>query len=596
MLVTGLAGALVAPAGSPAAASAAPSVPPPGHRASTLTVALLQGVDSLNPFQGTFVSSTQMFRLAYDFLTDYDPRDNSPRPGLAESWSVSPDGHTWTYRIRQGATWSDGKPVTAADVAFTYNLILRGPARGTANSALVKTFKAVTAPAPDTLVITTTVPTTTMLALDIPIVPAHVWSRIPDVREYPNTPAGGRPVVSSGPFQLVEARANQFYRFRANPRHPTRAPNVDELVFQYFTSSDAAVQALRKGEVDAVGNLTPAQYEALGAEPSVGRNAGRGNRFTELGFNPGARRADGTRIGDGHPALADRRLREAVEFAIDRPALVKRVFQGHAEPGAGYLPPAATPWSWQPAGSGRRGFDPARANQLLDAAGYRRGPGGVRTTPDGRRPLRLRLYVPPERAHYQQAATYLKEWLRVVGIDVRPRLVPDTQLGSLVEAGRYDLFLGGWLADPDPDFLLSVHGCAALPGADGGTDSYFCDPGYDRLYAEQARQTDRAKRIELVHRMQEQLYREASPIILYYPASLEAYRKDRFTGFVSRPAPSGSILGYWSYTAAGPVTGSADTGSGGAGAGVALGAGAAAAVAVGGLILYRRRTTRDQRE
>jgi peptide/nickel transport system substrate-binding protein len=561
-----------------------------GREPPALTVALLQGVDSLNPFLGTFASSSQIFRLVYDYLTGYDPRDNSPAPGLAESWSVSQDGRTWTYRIRSGSTWSDGMPVTSSDVAFTYNLILGGSAAGTVNSALVKTFESVTAPDPATVVVRTRVPTATMLALDIPIVPEHVWRDVDNVKRFANDRL---PVVGSGPFQLVEAKPNQYYRFRANSRHPIRAPKVPELVLRYFTSSDAAVQALRKGEIDVVGNLTPAQFASLAGDRAIARNQARAMRFNELSFNLGARHANGHRIGDGHPALADRRVREAIEYAIDRPALVARVFQGHAEPGAGYLPPALTPWSWQPGPTAGRPFDPARANQILDAAGYRRGRDGIRVTPDSRRPLRLRLYVPPERAHYQQAAQYLREWLRTVGIDTTPRLVPDTQASALIDAGRFDLTLGGWIVDPDPDYLLSIHTCAALPGAGGNSESFHCDPDYDRLYAEQARQTDRAKRIALVHQMQERLHRQAATVILYYPASLEAYRKDRFTNFTPRPAPGGSILGYWSYTTATPTSPASSTGTGGA-LPVAAVLGVAALTGLG-LIAFRRRATRHLR-
>jgi len=553
---------------------------------------MLQDVDSLDPFLGISVPAVQLFRLTYDYLTDYSPVDNRPVPGLARSWTTSADGRTWTFRIRDGVRWSDGQPLTAEDLAFTYRTIMRHPTMP--NAAAVRTFTSVTATGPDVLVIRTAVPTPTMLALDIPIVPAHVWQGKDPSAEPGDTAA----LVGSGPFRLVEAHASRYYRLERNPAYWRGAPKTEQVVYQYFSDSDSAVQALRKGEVDVAANLTPAQFDALAGDRRVGRNEARGTRFTELAFNPGAARADGTPVGDGHPALRDVRVRAAIEHAIDRDALVARVLGGHGDAGGGYLPATFAPWGWQPGPGVRRRFDPALANRLLDQAGYRRGPDGVRVMPGNGRKLAFRLFAPSERAHYQQSATRIAAWLARVGITVRVQTMSGNQISARTLAGRYDMFLGGWVLDPDPDFLLSVQTCGTRPDAagNGTTDSFECDPTYDRMYGRQARDVDRVERVGLVQRMQRRLYADADQVILYYPAVLEAYRSDLFTGFVRRPTGTGSIAGPWSYPSVAPVA-QPTPGRRGPGAGLAWGvaAGTLLCAAVAAAV-WRRRATRGLRE
>lgn len=535
----------VAASGPPAAAAARAEAPTP----VTMVVAALQDVDTLNPFVGSQATSTQIFRLTYDYLTDYSPVDNSPVPGLAKTWTTSADGLTWTFRLREGVRWSDGKPLTSKDIEFTYRTLMDHPTL--ANAAQVQNFAAVRASDPVTLVITTKVPIPNMLTLDIPIVPAHLWAGHDPETGLTGTAA----LVGSGPFHLVEVRQSSYYRFESTRGYWRGTPKVSGLIFRHFNDSDAAVQALRKGEVDVVGNLTPAQYDALAGDRRIARNEAQSSRFTELGFNAGAARADGTPIGNGHPALRDVQVREAVDRAIDRRVLVERVLDGHGTAGVGYLPPAFAPWGWQPPPTSIRGFDPAAANRILDEAGYRRGSDGVRLMPNSQRRLAFNLLVPNGRAHYQQSATYLTGWLKAIGIEIRPQLLSDTEKGARTAVGRYDMFLGGWILDPDPDYLLSVQTCGARPvgSAVGLTDTFVCDPGYDRLYQLQARQLSRDERARTVQQMQQRLYDNADLLTLYYPAVLEAYRGDRFAPLLRRPAAFGSVNGSWSYAAAVPL-------------------------------------------
>ncbi|WP_243788835.1 ABC transporter substrate-binding protein [Saccharopolyspora gloriosae] len=525
---------------------------PSAGGAAKLRVAVPQQIDSLNPFLGYSLAATDLFRLIYPTLTTYSPQDFSATPELAERWETSPDKLTWTFHIRPGVQWTDGQPVTARDAAYTYDRMMHDPAAATANGNFVENFESVSAPDDGTLVIRTKTPQSTMLAIDAPIVPEHVWSKVDDVAGFAND---RMPVVGSGPFELTEYEPEQYAMLRANPRFWRGPPKVSELQFVQFKNTDASVQALRKGEVDVAQKLTPAQFDALADEPDVEQVKGQGRRFFEMLINPGAANSAGAPIGTGHPALRDVRVRRAIDQAINKQALVDRVLNGYGQVGGGYLPPIFDDYHWTPPQP--RGFDPAAANAQLDAAGYRRGPDGIRRTPQGE-PLNLGFMLHASTSADAQVGEFVKRWLADVGIAVELEPVSDNQVNDRTTAGDFDLAISGWSANPDPDYVLRLQTCGSRPSPEGGgtPDSFLCDQQYDDLYARQLGEFDPAKRIDLVKQAQRRFYDQATASVLYYQNSLEAHRSDRYSGFTTQPAAEGVITGqqgYWGYYGAQPT-------------------------------------------
>lgn len=554
-----------------------------------LKVAIVQQIDSMNPFLAVFQSSTEVGRLMYDYLTAYAADDQRVTEGVANRWEPSPDKLTWTFTVPEGKKWSDGKPITAQDVAFTYNLMLTDEVARTANGSFVTNFESVAATDDKTVVIKTKAPQVTMLALDIPIVPKHVWEKVTNIKDYANDQM---PVVGSGPFVLTEHVAGQFIKLKTNKNYWRGAAKYDELHFVYFQNSDAAVQALGKGEVDLVNRMAPAQFDSLDGKAGVTRNKAQGRRFTELLINPGAQTKAGVPIGDGNPALKDVRVRRAIAQAVDLDALVQRVNLGYAEKGAGLVPPVFGKWHWQPGAGELRKFDPAAANAALDAAGYPRK-DGTRFT--------LRLTGRAGRAYDEQASEYLKRSMSEVGIGLDVRLVSDNQLNEVTTAATYDLAFSGWATNVDPDFILGLHTCAQRPGADGKggtTDSYFCDETYDQLYARQLSEFDEGKRVEIVKQMQARFYDQVPAVVLAYENALEGYRSDHFARFTTQPAQGGVIMaqnGMWGYYGAEPAGRVAQASSKGpwlAIGGMVL----VAAVVIGVVVVRRRQATAGERE
>ncbi|GAA3054205.1 ABC transporter substrate-binding protein [Streptomyces glomeratus] len=562
-----------------------------------LTVAVAQSVDSLSPFLATRLVSTSIHRLMYEYLTDYDPRDAHVVPGLATAWKPSPDKLTWTYTIRSDAKWSDGRQVTAEDAAWTFRKMMTDEGAATANGSFVGNFAKVTAPSPTKLVIELKKPQATMTALDVPIVPKHVWDKVRDFSKFNNDRSF--PVVGDGPFVLTDYKPDSYVRLQPNKTFWRGAPKFDELVFKYYKDGDAAVAALQKGEVSFVSGLTPAQTAALRGQKNVKVNEAPGRRFYALATNPGAHARNGRRFGDGHPSLLDERVRHALFMAVDRRTLIDRVFQGHAVQGEGYIPPRFSTYFWKPSADQELSYDPAGAARLLDEAGYRKNGDGRRVGKDGR-PITYRLLCHATDPNDKAVGQYLKEWWGKLGIGVTLDCLDNVTDPWL--AGRYDLAFDGWSVNPDPDFVLSIHTCAALPATPkdtGATDNFICDRKYDELYARQLAEYEPAERADVVKQMESRLYDLGYMNVMAYPNAMEAYRTDQIESITTMPEKSGNIYGqdgYWSWWSAVPADSGTSSGGGSTGIVIGVGAGFVALAGAGAFLALRRRATAEDRE
>ncbi len=567
-----------------------------------LRVALTTGIDHLNPFTATLAASTQVGRFLYEFLTVPNAEKAEASPALAESWTPSADKLTWTFKIRSGVKWTDGQPVTAKDAAFTFNRMLTDENARTANGNYVANFEKVDAPDDTTLVIKTKAVQANMNLLDVPIVPQHIWEPLKDLKDA-KTDALSAVGVSDGPFQLTEYKPNEYVKFKANKDYWRGAAKIDELQLLQFKDTEAAVNALKQGEVDVINRLNPNQFQALQNQPGITTNAAPGRRYDELAFNFGV--ADNTNhpIGDGNPILKDIRVRKAIAQAVDTQTIVDKVWKGLAQNGGGVVPALYEAYHWDPSDAEKTKSDLAAANATLDQAGYPKGADGVRTAPGGAK-LEFRLTGHSNRSYDQGVAQYVTGWLKDIGITVKQDLVSDDELNDRTSAGKYDLAIGGYGTSPDPDYVLSLHTCSARPspeGKGGSTDTFFCDAEYDNFYKQQLAETDDAKRAGFIKQAQARFHSQLPTIVLDYPNALEAYRSDKFSGFTTQPQPKGAILeqsGYWGVYGATPVgtANASDSGSGNTVLWIVLGAVVVVILVGGGVLLGRRGKSADDRE
>jgi peptide/nickel transport system substrate-binding protein len=534
-----LAGAGLAPASPSASPASSSPVASASPGALDYRIGISQKCDGVNPFSSWSSVSWECLRLGYDFLTWYDAHYR-PAPDIATSWETSEDGLTWTFHLREGMKWQDGVPVTAGDVAFTYNLIL--DTRQPAYIQYLTGVTSVTASDDATLVITTRKPSSGMLALAIPILPEHIWAKVdPDrLDEF-----GNLPFVGSGPFRVESVEKGVRVRLAANPDYPVAlggAPSLDSVTFVAGDDADTLVDLYRSGELDAVVDF-PATYERLYAGmPGTATVASPAIGFHELGFNcwQSAR-------SKGNPLLRDPSIRRAVHWAVDKRQIAATAMAGLAEPATSLLSPAQAEWRWDVPADAQYRYDPQRAKQILDDAGYiDRDADGVREDAAGHE-LSFRLAALDEYPEDLTAARMIVGWCRDVGIGLRLEHMDERSFSDAIfNDADYDLFVWSWGGDVDPGFILSTFTTSQIMG---WSDSQYSNPDYDRLFVRQAQALDPAHPDDITQRkvytdaMQKILYRDDPYVVLWYNVNLQAYRTDKWTGYAL--APSGDGAPFW---------------------------------------------------
>ncbi len=535
----------------------------------TLRVGTAQEFDSINPNLSYLVSSYEAFILNYDLLVGFGPDLEYAPTGFAESWTQ--DGATWTFKIREGMTWSDGEPADAGDVAFTYQYLLdsmdpayKGPLAPDGNDLpaegetagdgaadnplslfgdfLVSTveLQSVELVDPTTVKMTTAFPTSLLLGAYIPVLPEHIWGTVPfasAATDFQTDP----PVVGTGPFQIVEWKRGEFARFERNPNYWGKQPFVEEVIFQFYADQDAMGQALKAGEVDYVRSILPEQFESIDAEEDIVGINGNGQGWTQLAFNTYDKDIDGG--GASTTAVRDPKFRDALGYAIDGQELVDQVLSGHGLPGTTVVPPFLSQFHIDPANP--RTFDLDEAKRRLDAAGYLDSNGnGTREDKEGKE-ISLRIYHPTTDAKYAKAGQFVADWWQQIGIGATIQGFESDTLTELLytpEAGGtadYDIELWGWVGGADPDFLLSIFITSQI-GV--WSDSNYSNPAYDALYDQQKKAATFEARKPIVDEMQNLIYDEAPYHVLFYDAELHAYRTDKFEGWVLQPRDGGVSL------------------------------------------------------
>jgi peptide/nickel transport system substrate-binding protein len=567
-----------------AAAASSPSAAPDKV---TYRVGVLEYVDSLNPFIGYTGVDYTVYHLNYDFLVGFEPQKLQPRPEYAESWSSSADGLTWTFKIRSGMKWQDGEPATARDAAFTFTYILDNQL--SAFTGYLTFVKTVTAPDDTTLVFVLSKPKADILQMKVPILPEHIWSKVsPKAAE--TAFENGPPTIGSGPYQVAENKHNSYCRLVANPDYWGGKPAVDELFFESYQNADTMVQDLKSGALDAANGVPAAQFKGL-ASDSITTNAAVSWSFEQITFNC----YDDPHSG-GNPVLLDPQFRQALQYAVDRDKNAAVAYGGYMSPGTTLLPPYSA-YAWQPPEP--YSYDPAKANELLDAAGYKEVNGdGVRETKQGR-PLSLRLFTDAQTPQNVTTSKLTVGWLKDVGVKARLQILDPGALNDAEVnydgdnfAPDFDMVVWWWQADAEsPQFILSLLTSGQVAG---WSDTSWTDPEYDRLFKAQATATDHASQVALVQQMQQIAY-DASPYVIFgYPQSLEAYDTATWEGYVKVPGGypeySGEALGHDTYVGLRPVTEpAAATTSGSSSTWIWVVVGAAVIAVIAILLLVRRR-------
>jgi peptide/nickel transport system substrate-binding protein len=509
----------------------ATATPASGSGNATLRIGWLGKPDTLNPAYAFLSESYTIFHLIYSTLTT-QAADGSYVGLLAKDWSVSDDGLTWTYHLKNGFKWHNGEPFTADQMAWAINAIMKDPDGWATLSNYTAGFAEVTAPDAATVVIVTEYPianmdyrTSFLYAFYPP--DFEKFTTAEELQNFTNFEA-----IGSGPFMLKTFdKDTGVALLDAFTSYIDGAPKIDGIIFQTFDNADAMVQALKVGDIDMLTSVPASAFETVKGFENVKNTAIDNTYFYQLIINSVDPNNDPAPTGN--PALADPAVRLAIALSINKQDMVDIVMQGLAAPGDSIIAPAMGGGFWHTPNIKDVPFDIAEANRVLDEAGYVPGSDGVRTKGDLR--LEFRLQFPSTSSVYARIADMMAGWFKQAGMKATPESMDeDSLIAATTPTGDYDLVIWAWEPDPDPDFILSV--LTTDQFVDGGwSDSGYHNPEYDQLYLDQQKLVDRTQRQQAIWKMQELAFNDRPYIVLFYEDMLQAYRSDRFTGFIESP-------------------------------------------------------------
>ena len=499
-----------------------------GSSGKTFRIGTSSRIDSLNPYVAFNQDAYTTFEYIYPFLVQYDKTNVRFVPFFARSWKTSKDGKTWTFTTVANAKWTDGKPLTAADAAWTINTDIKYKGTGAANAAgLIAHIIRADAPNPTTLVVHYKQAAGNVLGQfqQFAILPKHIWSKHTghkgaDLKTFANN----APIVGSGPFKLVKYQKNEIALFKRNDSYWGTKPKIDAFGLRMFSNDDAMISALKAHEIDAVEAVPATAIKTL-------KNAG----FT-ISDVPGLDQTDfiinSNPQKTHHRELLNLKLKEAFAHAIDRDQIIQVVFLGTAKPASSIVPAPTGPWhnpDLKP-----ETFDLGLANKILDGLGYKRGSDGIRVA-DGHK-MAYDVIAPTSVQSVPRTFQIIQADFNKIGVQLRQKSLDATAAFDVMSGpnGKYlnfDLALWDWTSLIDPDFMLSVVTCAQYGG---WSDSGFCDKKYDRMYSQQQLTPNQAQRRQIVWKMQKYLYDQRPYIWLANDDSVAAV-STKWDGFVNTP-------------------------------------------------------------
>ena len=448
---------------------------------NTLVMIIENSPTNLDPRVGIDGYSERIDELLFDALLTRDEHFNV-QPGLAERWEI-PDPLTYVFHLHRGVAFHDGRPLTSRDVKWTFDSLLQGKIRSTKSSAY-RYVDRIAAPDDLTVVFHLKEPYATLLwnlsEGAIGIVP---YGTLDEMTRRP---------VGSGPFKFVSAEPDKEIIVERNNDYWGAKARLERVRFTVVPDATTRALELRKGSVDlAINAVTPDTVAALEREPNLQIERGPGTILSYIAFN----------IRD--PLLHDLRIRQAIACAINRRPVLQYLWRDLAQPASNLLPVQS--WAYDADATGFE-YDPERAKQILDAAGYPMQ-NGVR--------FHLTLKTSTEESTRLMAAV-LQQQLRDVGIALDIRTYEFATFLADVTSGAFQIYSLRWIGgNEDPDIFDTAFQSRNFPPV-GRNRGFYSNPRVDGLIDEARREIDQSIRKRLYGQVQEILAHEVPSVNLFY--------------------------------------------------------------------------------
>jgi peptide/nickel transport system substrate-binding protein len=465
---------------------------------------------NLNPIFSTNTSENFLAGLAFDELVTNDPHGNDV-PDLAavvptvQNGGISGDGKTIVYHLRRSVQWHDGAPFTSQDVKFSWQAVMNSR-NNVVERRGYDEVRSVDTPDPYTVVFHLKEPfapfvNTVFGESDDPfrVIPSHLLAKYADLNQVPfNTQP-----VGTGPFRVTRFIQGEEIDYSANGAYFRGKPHIAKIVVHFVTDHNTRETDLRSGVSDLANDVAPTIIRDVRNDKQLGVVMAESPQFLALEMNM------------AHPPLDDLRVRQAIASAIDKNAIIRNDTYGTADPATEDL----SHYYWAYDGQVPQiPLDRARSAQLLDAAGWKMGPAGIRMK-DGQ-PLSFVLEFERGQPTFRVVGVQVQSDLRAVGIDVQIKQIDPTMLyatvaaGGILMAGKFDLVLYPWIAGADPDDSQQWT-CRYVP-PNGNNITHFCNPAMDAAEHVAMTNVDRASRKAAYARTQLLLAQNEPADFLYY--------------------------------------------------------------------------------
>lgn len=473
--------------------------------------------DTLDPNVTTF---TDVGRIAYHIFDPliWESKAGTFVPGLAERWEINAAADQYTFHLRRGVRFHDGAPFDAEAVKFTFDRIVDPALKSQSAFSFIGPYAGSTVPDPYTIVVKFKEPYAPFLSsvaqsVMAPVSPAAVKKFGNDFGTHP---------VGTGPFKLDSYTTDSVVRLVRNPDYRWAPslfkhqgpPHLEALSFRIIPEASTRLAALRSGEMHVIQDVPTQEYANLKRDAGVqllqGELAGSG--WTMM-------------INVTRTPTDDVRVRQALEWGVDKAAMIKVAWQGLGTPASSVLTSAT--FGFDPTTRNVYRYDPKKAGALLDEAGWKAGAGGVRQK-DGQ-DLALDMYYRADNTDFTAMATFLQSVYAQIGIKIELHGLSQAGYFSAVRAGKHHLQFW-WETDPDPDVVRIL---LYSKNADGGTNrNRYKNAEMDTLIDQAAATTDSAKRRQLYSKIQMKALREAVMVPFADPLNIFAYRKGKVSGVV----------------------------------------------------------------
>jgi peptide/nickel transport system substrate-binding protein len=451
-------------------------------------------------------------KVLYSTLVKYDPKDWTPVGDLAERWTVGEDKLTWTFHLRRHVTWHDGKPFTARDVKFTVEKLWLNPQVAFFQRANLQDIARVDTVDDVTVRIVTKVPFATlpvMLGYLANILPEHILGSY-TADQLRNPVDFLRNPIGTGPFRFGEAVLGSHVRLVAYDRYFGGRPRLDAIVFRVVADVEQQLAQLQTGQLDLM-ILEPHQVAAVQRIANIQILDAPQVNYTLVGFNHKVE------------PFGDRRVRQALTYAVDRKAMLDRIYLGKGRLATGPINPLVA-WAYTDQVD-QYPYDPARAQRLLDEAGWTKGADGIRRK--GGQPLKFTLDFDRGNPVREQTAVVAQKYWKDVGADVELRVNEFNAMLSRIRTRPNPLqaWVLWYITPPEADLLAYYHSQGTL------NEFGYANPELDQLFEKGRATFDPRERARLYQQAQRVIAADAPILFIVYPAEIQALSK-RIQGWV----------------------------------------------------------------